>query len=92
MLAGGAWASVAIALTWCVASFGRFESEADSLACSFVVFPTFFLGAIPATIGFVLAVAGYLKAEDGQYVLLRRIAIGLGAAYVVPVLLIMAGQ
>jgi hypothetical protein len=79
-------------MIWYVSSGGRFHGEGDAVVLSFTVFAVFLLGAIPAAIGFLLAVAGYLKAADDENVCLRRVALGVSAAYVVPVLLLFAGQ
>jgi hypothetical protein len=92
LMSGAAWASTALTLVWFLSVGGSFDSgsEGDSVAFGFTVFAIYLLGAVPAGLGFVLALVGYLKAEEDQSVSLRRIALVASAAYIVPIVLLVA--
>lgn len=90
--AGIAWASAIIGIVTYFASGGGFspKNEGEAVFMAFTVFVGFFLGAWPAIAGFVLAIVGYLRAEENQNVALRRFALCFSGAYAVPALMLFA--
>jgi hypothetical protein len=93
LMSGVAWASAGLTLVWFLSVGGSLDSrsEGNSVLFGFTVFAVYLLGAIPAMLGFVLALVGYLKAEEDQNISLRRIALVASAAYIVPIVLLVTG-
>lgn len=89
---GIAWASAIIGLVVYLGTGGGFpaKNEGEAIFSAFTLGVGFFLGACPAVVGFVLAIIGYLKAEEDQNVWLRRFALCFSGAYAVPVLAFLA--
>lgn len=92
LMSGAAWAGAAATLVWFLSVGGSLDSrsEGNAVVFGFTVGVVYFLGAVPATLGFILALVGYLKAEEDQNVSLRRIALVSSAAYILPIFLLLA--
>jgi hypothetical protein len=92
VFAGIAWAAAITGIVTYVGSGGGFpaKNEGEAVFMAFTLVAGILLGACPALVGFVLAIVGYVRAEENQNVALRRFALCFSGAYAVPVLVLLA--